>query len=172
MTATYTLTETKTFTLTEARYVTSKIATDLQSMQSYYGSPPNERITKFAEEAAILLAKRYLASVEYGFKRNGQVIFALKYTAKSDGTLEADDRPGKIPPGLNMDGAVFYSYLRHNVAWYLLTASQQAVVEASLPIQRTGAGEPAFSGNGYWETSRSYSRNGEGVERLVFKQQS
>lgn len=169
MTGTRTLTETRTFTITEARYVSSKIAADLQSLQSYYDSPSNEKITNFAEEAAILLSKRYLASVEYGFKKDGQVIFALKYVAKSDGTLEIDERPGKIPPGLNLSGAVFYSYLRYNAAWYQLSSAQQATVENELPIQRTSAGEPAFSSNGLWGSSRSYSRNGEGVERNIFK---
>lgn len=174
MTGTYTLTETrvetKTFTLTEARYVTSKVAADLQSLRSYYQNPSNEDITNYAEEAAVLLALRYLDEVEYGFKKNGEVIFALKYKAKSNGTLEIDDRPGKVPAVLNLSGAVFYTYLRYNNAWYNLSAEEKAAVKKVLPVQRTTGGDPLLSGNGYWETSRSYSRNGEGVERQIFKQ--
>jgi hypothetical protein len=170
MTGTYTLTETRTFTITEARYVTSKIAADLQSLQAYYRRPSSERITDFAEEAAILLAKRYLHSVEYGFKKNNEVIFALKYMARSDGTLQTDERPGKIPPNLNVNDAVFYTYLRYNTAFNQLSAADQQKVESQLPFQRNGTGEPALSGNGYWESSRSYSKNGEGVDRQIFKQ--
>ncbi len=74
-------------------------------MRAYYGWPSADDITQYAEEAAILLNGRYLQSVEYGFKRNGKVILALKYTARSDGTLQSDDRPGRVPVGLDVSGA-------------------------------------------------------------------
>lgn len=137
-------------------------------MRCYYGWPSGEEITHYAEEAAILLNERYLRSVEYGFKRNGKVIFALKYVAKSDGTLQSDDRPGRVPFGLDLSGATRYSYLHYSESFSRLTPEQRATIETSLPISRSGGPSPE-TGNGYWEDSRSYSSNGEGVVRSIFK---
>lgn len=165
---TQTLTQTSTFTITQARYVTSKIAADLDLMRIYYGEPSAERVSAFAEEAALLLAWRYLGSVEYGMKRDGKVIFSLKYFARSDGSLQVDDRPGRVPPSLNLAGATFYSYLTYSPAFLALSAADQRAVEAALPLQRSGGSEPV-TGAGYWEVSRSYSKSGEGVVRHVFR---
>ena len=164
----YSITETRTFTISHARYVTSKIAADLDLMRCHYGWPSAEEITHYAEEAAILLNQRYLGSVEYGFKRNGKVIFALKYVARSDGTLQVDDRPGRVPFGLDLSGALHYSYLTYSDSFFRLPAEQQSTVQASLPISRSGSPSPE-TGNGYWEQSRSYSSNGMGVVRSIFK---
>lgn len=164
----YSITETRTFTISHARYVTSKIAADLDLMRAYYGWPSADDITQYAEEAAILLNGRYLQSVEYGFKRNGKVILALKYIARSDGTLQGDDRPGRVPFGLDVSGASRYSYLCHSDSFSRLDSGQKADIEASLPISRTGSPAPE-TGNGYWDQSRSYSSNGEGVVRNIFR---
>lgn len=170
MTSTYTQTETRSFTITEARHVAAKIASDLNLMNAYYSNPSIEDIEKYKDEAAQYIAKRYLRSVEYGYKKDGAVIFSLKYTAKSDGTLSTDDRPGKIPSNLNMNGASFYSYLRHSFAFDNLSDAERAAFKSGLPIQRVSASEPALTNNGYWEKTHTYSKNGEGVEREVFRQ--
>jgi hypothetical protein len=137
-------------------------------MRAYYGWPGADLITQYAEETAILLSGRYLRSVEYGFKRDEKVIFALKYVAKSDGTLQADERPGRVPYGLDVSGATTYSYLSRSDSFFQLTAEQQAKIEATLPFSRSGAPTPK-AGNGLWEQSRTYSSNGEGVIRNVFR---
>jgi len=164
----YSITETRTFTISHARYVTSKIAADLDLIRACYDWPSTADITAYAEEAAILLNGRYLRSVEYGFKLNSKVIFALKYVARSDGTLQSDDRPGRVPFGLDLSGATRYSYLYHSDSFSRLNSEQQAEIEASLPVRRSGGPSPE-TGNGYWEQSRSYSSNGEGVVRSIFR---
>ena len=164
----YSITETRSFTISHARYITSKIAADLDLMRAYYGWPSADLITQYAEEAAILLSGRYLHSVEYGFKRDGKVIFALKYVAKSDGTLQADDRPGRVPYGLDLSSATRYSYLIRSNSFSQLTSEQQAKVDSTLPFSRSDAPNPE-TGHGFWEQSRSYSSNGEGVVRNVFR---
>lgn len=166
---TFTTTQSRTFTITEARYVTSKIAADLDTLRVQYGMPSAIDVTEYAEEAAILLAKRYLKSVEYGFKRDGLIVFSLRYEAQANGTLYTDDRPGKIPYGLNMTGTNFYTHLRYTDAYFALSELQQLVVKSSLPFQRATGGEPPLSPKGLWESTRTYSKNGEGVERLTFK---
>ena len=102
----YAGTQTQAFTITTARYVTSKIAADLDVLRSHYQLPSQADVTAYAEEAAQLLAKRYLGTVEFGFKRNGTVVFALKYETRADGSL-ADDRPGKVTANLDLSGTTF-----------------------------------------------------------------
>ncbi len=161
-------TQTQTWTITNARYVTSKIAADLDLMRTHYGWPSAKAATDFAEEAAMLLAKRYLGSVEYGAKVNGVVVFALKYTARSDGTLAVDDRPGRVPSDLDLKGAQFYSWLTYSDEWGRLGSTEKALVESALPIQRTTGSEPV-TGYGSWSGQRSYASNGEGVSRQTFR---
>jgi len=158
----------RTFTISHARHVTSKIAADLDLMRAYYGWPSAEDITGYAEEAAILLSGRYLYSVEYGFKRADRIIFALKYMARSDGSLQSDDRPGRVPSGLNVSGASRYSYLFYSDSFSQLHSDQRASIKASLPVSRSDGPTPE-TGDGYWEQSRSYSSNGEGVVRNIFR---
>ena len=39
MSTSFTITETTTFTLTHAKYMAAKVATDLKRMQRFYGAP-------------------------------------------------------------------------------------------------------------------------------------
>jgi hypothetical protein len=161
-------TQTQTWTIAQARQVTSKIATDLDQMRAHYGMPSVTDVNDYAEEAALLLAKRYLKTVEYGFKREGVVVFSLKYEARSDGTLVNDDRPGRVPANVDITGAAFYSWLTYSQSWWDLDTSSRAGFKGAFPFQRTSGTEPE-TGNGYWEENRTYSKNGEGVSRKVFK---
>lgn len=163
-----TTTRTSSFTITEARYVTSKIASDLQSFKALYGYITDQKITDFAEEVALHLANDYLESVEYGLKRDDKVIFSLKYDAKN-GVL-TNDRPGKIPDSLNTNGAVWYSYLIKNSKFDALSTAEQEAFKNKSPVTRVGAPSPVFSGNGYWSPDKSYAANSQGVNRNVFKE--
>lgn len=169
MYGTATLTQTRTFTLTEARYVTSKIAADLDFVRQQYGGITQPCVTDYAEEAAILLSKRYLKSVEYGFKRNGKVIFTISYKTKNDGSLVVDDRPGKIPYGIDLSGSEFYTFLQYTDTFFALTETERQSVKNLLPVKRNTGAAPIISDYGSWEQSRSYAKNGEGVERSIFR---
>ena len=163
-----TSTRTSTFTIANARYVTSKIKADLKLLQRAYGSPADVDIEAFGEEAAHLLNGGYLGTVTYGYRRNGFWVVALRYTAQPNGTLAADDRAGGIPRGLDISGAHFFSYLTYNTKWYSLSISERDRIEDSLPVSRTPAPEPGTNG-GYWSADRSYSYNGTGVARGAFR---
>lgn len=161
-------TSTRTWTITNARHVTAKVAADLDLMRSHYGWPSSQAVTDFAEEAALLLAKRYLGTVEYGAKISGVVVFALRYTARSDGTLSIDDRPGRVPSDLDLTGASFYSWLTYSDEWQKLGTTEKALIVSGLPVQRSTGLEPVI-GYGSWSGQRSYSSNGEGVDRQTFR---
>ena len=166
---TSTFTESRTFTITHARYVASKIAADLDLLRVYHGRPSEQHATDLAEEAALLLAARCLKSVEYGFRRNGVTVLALKYVARSDGTLTSDDRPGRVFAETNVSDAVWYSFLDYNDAFWQLPQVERERFEATLPVQRANGPAPQGGSNGYWEQTRTYSSNGEGVLRHMFR---
>lgn len=159
-------TGTSTFSLTNARHVAAKIMSDLELLNRAYSTAglTDERIAQFGAEAAGMLNAGYLGTVTYGFKEGSNWIVALRYTARNDGTLAADDRAGKIPRGVDVSGASFYSYMTYSSAWNSLTQDQRTTFAAGLPVQRSGAPEPGASG-GYWTSSTTYSSNGSGVTR-------
>ena len=163
-----TSTRTSTFTIANARYVTSKIKADLKLLQRAYGAPTDADIEIYGEEAAQLLKSGCLGAVTYGFRRDGSWVVALKYTAQPNGTLAADDRAGGIPRGVNISRTQFHSYLTYSIKWGLLSTSERDEIKKALPIARTSGQEPGTNG-GYWSADRSYSSNGSGVARGAFR---
>lgn len=166
-----TFTSTKTFTITHARYITSKVAADLRQLQLFYGSPSDERIAAFAEEAAILLRDGYLERVDYGFKRidaygTERWVLLLRYTARNG--ILTDDHAGRVPPGVDVTGTRFSSFLAHSTKFLALPAAEQARIEADLPISRTTANESGFV-VGTWGAQRTYSSHDQGLGRSVFR---
>jgi len=166
MTTTHTFSS--TFTITHAKYLASKIASDLLQMQLFYGQPSDSKINNYIEEVVILLLGGYLESVDYGFRRDGNWMVALRYVVRSDGSLMDDSRSGRVPPGVNIAGASWYSYLIKNTKFSYLSQGERTKIEQSLPISRT-AGEELKITNGAWSTDRSYSSGGVGMQRHTFK---
>ena len=167
----YSTTRSATFSITSARYLTSKIAADLRSMNRLYGKPTLADIDDFAEEAALLLRDGYLDRVDYGLRRRNaygewEWVLRLRYVATSAGTLE-DANPGGVPANADDTGASWYSYLVTSSAFDRLTTAQQAAVKEALPVRRTGAAETG-TGTGSWTGHRSYSRDGTAFTRTVF----
>lgn len=100
-----------TFTLTHAKHMAAKVATDLLRMQRFYGRPYTSDIDTYEAEVTALLRTGYLGTVTYGFKRDGNWIEpTVRYTARDlMGASEIDDDPGKIRPGKDISGGSFYS---------------------------------------------------------------
>ena len=101
MSYSYTQTETTTFTITHARHMASKVATDLKRLQRFYYTPSDQQICDYETEIIELLKGGYLAEVTYGFRRDGKWIEpALRYTARDlAGNVANDDDPGRIRRG-------------------------------------------------------------------------
>lgn len=169
----YTNSESQTFTVTHARYLASKVATDLKRLQRLYSHgfncPTDSRIAEFETEITELLKKGYLGTVTYGFKKGGNWIEpTVRYSAKDlVGMTASDDDPGRIKPGANIDGASFYSYLTYSPAWDRLSQSERDNFKNSLPFQRTGADAPGISG--YLSNDKTYSSGGRALERSLVK---
>ena len=159
----YTLTASDTFTVTHARHLAAKVATDLKRIQRFYGQPSDAMIAKYEEEVVQLLKKGYLGAVTYGFKRNGLWITpTLKYTASelSSGT---NDDPGRVRPGADTSGASFSSYLNYSDKWWLATQADRDAFDRGLPFQRSNATEPGV--NGYFASDLAYSAGGRTLGR-------
>ena len=165
MSYSYTISETTTFTITHARHIAAKVATDLKRMQRFYGNPSDTRISDYETEVIALLKAGYLGTVAYGFRRNDNWIEpTLKYTAQDlINRSVSDDDPGRIRPGANIDGATFYTYLTYSSAWDSLSEAEKNAFEMSLPFQRTSAPEPGVSG--YFSSDLVYSAGGRALNR-------
>ena len=163
MTSSYTT----SFTETHARYLASKAASDLRQMQLYYYRPSNEEIIDYAVEIAVLLLNQCLEAVEYGFRRDGRSVVALKYRA-THGLMLDDNRSGRVPAGANVSGASWYSFLWHSQKWSELSQTERKRIEDALPFTRTSGDEPV-AGDGAWTTDRSYSSESVNLQRSTFR---
>lgn len=161
----YTTTETSSFTITHARYIASKVATDLKRFQRFYDAPGDTMIDRYEGELAGLLKHNLVDNVVYGFQRNALWTPAsVRYRAIPGGMLMADDDPGKIRPGIDIADAHFTSFLSYSNVWFNLTQAQRDSIENSLPIQRTTSAAPQLE-SGAWSDDLSYSAGGRGLGR-------
>jgi hypothetical protein len=165
MSYSFTLSETATFTVTHARHMAAKVATDLKRIQRFYGVPIDYAIAAYEAEVIELLKAGYLGTVTYGFKRNGNWVEpTLRYTARDlTGVGANDDDPGRVRPGINIAGARFGSYLTYSPAWDRLSWSEQNIFSQGLPFQREGSTEPGVTG--YFQDDRTYSSGGRALYR-------
>lgn len=165
MSMSFTATEPNTFTLTHARHVAAKVATDLKRLQRFYGSPSDADISKYEAEVIAMYKAGYLDRVSYGFRRNGNWIEPSFHYAAKDlfGASTTDDDPGGIRAAANITGASFYSYMTNTSAWYALTDEARHAFESTLPFQRSAA--PAPGVEGHTVTDRIYSAGGKALER-------
>ena len=166
----YTTTSTDTFTRSNARHVASKVAADLKLMQLFCGGPSDEMILMYEIELLELLAGKYLDKVTYGYKRNGAWVVALRYQAHLDGTLNSDDRAGKVSylAGKDVRGASEASFLEYTSAWMPVSASDRERIYDQVGFRRATGTEPATA-NGYWQSDKTYSSGAGGVARSTFR---
>lgn len=169
MSNSYSYTESSTFTVTHARHMGAKVATDLKRLQRLFGDPSDARIDGFEAEVIELLKAGYLGTVTYGFRRNGNWIEpTLRYTARDlAGGASNDDDPGRIRTSANVIGAEFHSFLTYSAAWDQLSPADREAFEKKLPFQRVGASEPGVSG--YFADDRTYSSGGRALNRATVR---
>jgi len=159
-----TITQSQTFTITNARYLSSKVKTDLKRIQQFYGKPYDSWIDNYESELTAILANGLLSKVTYGFKRNGIFIPpTLAYTAQELAANLTNDRPGSIATGQDVSGADFTSFMSYSSKWSSMTPAERTAFEADLPFQRTTGNEPAVSG--YYKDDKNYSSGGTSLAR-------
>jgi Bacterial HORMA domain family 1 len=158
-----TATRSASFTLTEARYLSSKVRADLRLTKLFYGSPTDQQIDDYGEEVALYLNAGYLDRVRFGFTRDEMWIpLTFEYTAAelADGT---DNDPGKVFPGFNIYGARFATYLWPNDRYKHESPGVKGAFTATLPVSRSyGTEAPAY---GTWTWDNVYCSAGTGLKR-------
>lgn len=161
----YSYTESITFTVTHARHMAAKIATDLKRIQRLYNWPSDREIAEYEEEAVMMMKVGYLGTVTYGFKRNGAWIEpTLKYSARDlAGEAANDNDPGRIRPGKDVSGASFTSFMTYSDRFFALSQAERDAFKGGLPIFRTSGTEPPV--DGYLDADRTYSAGGRALDR-------
>jgi len=165
---TSTFTGSTTFTITHARHISAKVATDLKRLQRLYGQPGDADISDYETEVVALLRAGYLGEITYGFRRSGKFIPpTLFYTAEGLAGSGHSDDPGRIRPGYDVSGASFYSYLTYSPEWYRKTAEERRTFKDALPFQRSAADEPPTVGARV--TDRNYVAGGVTLRRSTLR---
>ena len=154
---------TNTFTLTNARYLSSKIAGDLRQMQLFYGQPSDDIIAAYVEEATLLMHGGFLKEVTYGYRRNDEWVFALKYEAAGNG-LHGDDRSGRVRPGIDITGASWGSFMTYSAEYDALSENDRQKLHSTLPIARSEGGEPRTRFSSY---DKAYTSGGYSIRRRM-----
>jgi hypothetical protein len=147
----------------------AKVSADLKRMQRFYGYPSDTDIAAYETEVTELLKAGYLGTLTVGFLRDDEWVEpTLRYTARDLAGMAAnDDDPGRIRPGLNIDGATFYNYLTYSAAWNALSSTEKDTFKKRMPFYRTGKAEPPV--NGYLVDDRMYSAGGRALNRASVK---
>lgn len=164
---TFSYTNSSSFTIVQARQLSSKVAADMHLCALYYGQPTESQIRNYSEELAQLLNGGYVEQYEFGYKRNDKRVVCWRYTVQN-GQLLTDGRPGKVVSFADVAGASFYNFLTQNSSWYALTENERSRVENDLPVKRSIGSLPS-DGNGHWTTDHSYSAGGVGLGRLTYR---
>lgn len=165
----YSVTSTQTSTITDARYLASKVATDLARFQRFYGSPSDKDIADYEAELTLLLKHDAVDNVVYGFKRNGLwTLASVRYVVLPGGALQVDDDPGRIKANLDVAAASFTSFLSYSSKWFARTPQDQAQIKGQLPFQRTTGSSPNLE-LGQWVQDKNYSSGGLGLGRSTVR---
>lgn len=165
----YSLSHSQTSTITDAKYLASKVATDLARFQRFYGSPSDKEISEYEAELTILLKHDAVDNVIYGFKRKGLwTLASVRYVALPGGALQVDDDPGRIRANLDVAGAAFSSFLTYSSKWLGRTPEDRASIRAQLPFSRTTGNSPNLE-LGQWVQDKNYSSSGLGLGRSTVR---
>ena len=160
----YTETESTTFTVTHARHIAVKVATDLKRFQRYYDGRPSEaHIDQLEQELIYLLKHDVVSTVTYGFRRNGKWVEAIMFRALPGGTVVNDDDPGRLRP-TDVSGTDFYSFLEYNSKWLSIDVARRVEIQKNSPVQRSNGEQPALE-VGRWKDDLNYYSGGRGLGR-------
>jgi hypothetical protein len=169
MSFTMTRTASESFTLTYAKYLASKVTSDMWRCKQHYGRPTENNINDYGTELALMLRDGYVAGYEFGFERGDQRVLSWRYAVNSSGDLQAaDDRPGGVVGGVDVSSASFFNQMTTSSSWSQLSQEERDRISGTLPFKRAAKDGPK-DGLGYWQEDRSYSSNGVSLSRKTFR---
>lgn len=169
MSFTMTRTASESFTLTYAKYLASKVTSDMWRCKQLYNRPTEDQINNYGTELALMLRDGYVEAYEFGFQKEDQRLLSWRYTVDSSGNLNAsDDRPGGVVAGVAVSDAAFFNQMTWSAAWFDLSQEERDRISTGLPIKRVTKDGPK-DGLGYWVEDRSYTSNGVSLSRKTFR---
>ena len=157
----------ESFSLTNAKYLASKVTSDMLRCQQNYGRPSDAEINDYGTELAILMRDGYVGTYEFGFEIGGKRILSWSYTVTTAGLGATDDRPGKILSNAEVSQALMFNYMTYSEEWWKLPLAEKTRIKQGLPVQRS-AGDPPVNGNGYWKSDLNYFSAGTNIGRKSF----
>jgi hypothetical protein len=165
-----TLTRTATVTHTDAKYVRSKIHSDLRQLRALYGGFTAEFEAWTAEDLYQWIYRGHAAEIELAYVDtvNHQRRFSLRFTVRRDGSVAADDDPGGIPFH-KVTGAVFAVRVTGTREWKAKSKAEKQKFYESLSGSWGPAEYALKDGQGYWMSDRTYASGGLGVPRAMFR---
>lgn len=167
--STFTHTASATFTVTHARHLASKITADLNACARLHGKPSLTAVENYNTELVELLRYGYLSRYEFGFQKDDKRVLSWSYEVSSNGSIETDDRAGKMSAYVDLDGTSFFNFAWYSRKYNSLTSDQQESFKGSHPVNRT-TGDPPSDGAGSWSgTEKNYSAGGTGISRRSFR---
>ena len=111
----------------------------------------------------------YVDRYQFGFKRDGQAVWSLRYVVGPDGSLTGTGAGGGVPAGV---GHHWRDVLQlPDPLEQLVPSSARArdeAIERQLPFIR-GVGTLPREAGGYWTSDRTYAAGGVALERSVFR---
>lgn len=158
----------ESFTRVHARRLAGRVTTDLRQSHLLYNSPSESMLEQYREELEELLAGGYVHQYQFGFTREENAVWSLRYQVGPDGALAGTGTGGGVPARVGINGATFFNVLTPSSSWYQLSASAQEAVQRRLPFTR-GIGAPPGEAGGFWTTDRVYAAGGVMLERSVFR---
>lgn len=163
---TYTYAE--TFTRTHARKLAGRVTSDLRQCHLIYGKPSESALADYLTELEELLTRGYVSQYQFGFQRNGQTVWSLRYTVGPDGGLTSAGIAGGVPARHDVTGAAYFNFLTFSPSWGQLSLAARKAIEDTLPFIRETGTLPGTA-NGTWTTDRTYAAGGIAVQRSIFK---
>jgi hypothetical protein len=158
----------ESFTLTNAKYLASKVTTDMWRCHQLYGRPSAEHINHYGTELALKLRDKFVSKYEFGFQVGDERLLSWRYTAINGDLTATDQRPGGIVSGVDIGNAVFFNQMTHSSTWSDLTKEEREKYEAFYPVQREVKDGPK-DGKGYWKKDLQYASNGVLLPRETFR---
>jgi hypothetical protein len=162
-------TTTATFTRTHAKHLASKVIADLYQCATLYGHPDIAGIGDYETELIEMLSYEYVATYEFGFKKDGERVVSWHYSVGADGGLHGDSNAGALYTKADISGASYFNFMVYSDKWGKLPETQQKQFKSQLPFDRAPGSAPV-DGNGYWQVDHGYSAGGVRVERKTYRQ--
>jgi hypothetical protein len=163
-------TSSQTTTLARVKYVTRKVQSDLLAALDLYGYYTEEYGLKIIRDLRVFLDDEVIDRVDFVWTRRGtnDVLDSLAYTVvRGDALPNHGSGDIRYHPNLVSSLSSFSVVIYRNQRWRNMTDASKQDVRSRLELDWESDANHNY-GLGRWETDRTYSKDGYGLERKRF----